>query len=272
MRIGFAQITGKPDYNDNLEQCLDFMILAGKLELDLICFPEMHLTDFFLSRGDYHYPFQIAEGIPGPSVERFQKLARQLKLIVVLNYMERFNYEFFSASPVIDSTGKLLGVSRMVHIPQIEGYYAQSYFTPSCGDFKVYNTQCGKLGVIISYDRHFPEATRALALRDADIILIPSYISEGQNLDMYKAELRTIAYQNSLFVGLCSRAGTENGMRFLGKSMLVGPDGEIIVEGSSKSELVVAEIDLAEAARRRKENPYLTLRRPDEYLYIIKHY
>ncbi|HHY82459.1 MAG TPA: carbon-nitrogen hydrolase family protein [Clostridiales bacterium] len=272
MRIGFAQIAGKPDFKENLEQCLDYMILAGKLELDLICFPEMHLTDFFLARSNHHYPFQFAEGIPGPSAERFQRLARELKMVVVLNYMERFNYEFFSASPVIDSTGKLLGVSRMVHVPQIEGYYAQSYFTPSCGDFKVYNTQSGRLGVLISYDRHFPEATRALALRDADIILIPGYIAEGQNLDMFRAELRTIAYQNSVFVGLCSRAGKEKNMRFVGRSMLVGPDGEIIVEGSSEPELVVAEIDLTEVRRRRKENPYLTLRRPDEYLYIIKQY
>jgi predicted amidohydrolase len=53
--------------------------------------------------------------------------------------------------------------------------------------------------------------------------------------------------------------------------MLAGPDGEIIVEGSSDCELVVADIDIAEVRKRRKENPYLTLRRPDEYMYIIKH-
>lgn len=272
MKIGFAQIKGKEGFSENMEQCLDFMILAGKLELNILCFPEMHLTDFFLSRRDHHHPFQFAEGIPGPTVERFQKLARELKLAVVLNYMERFNYEYYSASPVIDSTGKLLGVTRMVHIPQIRGYYAQSYFTPSCGDFQVYNTQYGKVGVLISYDRHFPEATRALALRDADIILIPGFIAEDQDLDMYRAELRTIAYQNCLYTGICSRVGVEGGVRFLGKSMLAGPDGDILVEGSSECELVVADIDLAEVRRLHRENPYLTLRRPDEYLYIIKHY
>jgi N-carbamoylputrescine amidase len=271
MKIGFAQTKGKSGYLDNLEQCLDFMILAGKLELNLLCFPEMHLSDFYLSRPDHHYPFQDAEGIPGPTVERFQRLAKELKLAVVLNYMERFNYEYFSASPVIDSTGKLLGVPRMVHIPQVEGYHAQSYFTPSCGDFQVYSTQCGKVGVLISYDRHFPEATRALALHDADIILVPGFITDKEDLDMYRSELRTIAYQNCLYAGLCNRSGIEGGIRFPGNSMLAGPDGEIIVEGSSDCELVVADIDIAEVRKRRKENPYLTLRRPDEYMYIIKH-
>ncbi len=270
MKIGFAQTKSREGFSENLEECLDFMTLAGKLGVNLLCFPEMHLTDFFLSRADHHYPFQYAEGIPGPTVERFQKAAREQKMAVVLNYMEQFNYEYYSSSPVIDSSGKLLGVSRMVHIPQIMGYCAQSYFTPSCGDFQVYNTKFGKVGVLVSFDRHFPEATRALTLRGADIILIPGFIAEGQDPDMYRAELRTIAYQNCLYAGMCSRVGEEDGTRFIGKSMLAGPDGDILVEGSAESELVVADIDLAAARCRHKENPYLTLRRPDEYLYIVR--
>ena len=90
-------------------------------------------------------------------------------------------------------------------------------------------------------------------------------------MGIYKAELRTIAYQNCLYVGMCNRVGTEDGMEYLGKSILAGPDGEIITEGSNNSELVVCKVDLADIRNKRNQNPYFTLRRPDEYLHIIKH-
>ena len=119
--------------------------------------------------------------------------------------------------------------------------------------------------------QHFFTSNIIEALHDADIILIPGYIPFGQDLGIYKAELRTIAYQNCLYVGMCNRVGTEDGMEYLGKSILAGPDGEIITEGSNNSELVVCKVDLADIRNKRNQNPYFTLRRPDEYLHIIKH-
>ena len=270
MKIGFAQITGRDTYAENVEQCLDFLTLGSKLELDVLCFPELPFTPFFPSRLECFYPFQIAEGIPGPTMEHFQRLAKQLCIAVVLNCMERFNHEFYNASPVIDCTGKLLGVSRMVHVPQVPGYYAQSYFTASCGDFYVYPTRAGRIGVLISYDRHFPEASRALTIHDAEILLIPGHITRDQGLSLVKAELQTIASQNSVFVGMCSRTGREGETDHIGHSFLIGPSGEILAEGGEESELVVAEADLEDIRRTRERIPYLRLRRPDEYLDILK--
>jgi beta-ureidopropionase len=271
MKIGLAQITGSTSFEENVEVSLDFLMLGSKLEVDIICFPEMQFSTFFPSEKDFFFPFQMAEGIPGPTVERFQRMARELGMVVVLNYLERFNHEFYSASPVIDSNGKLLGVSRMVHIPQMEGYYAQNYYTPGCGDFHVYHTQFGRIGVLISFDRHFPEASRALTLHDAEIILIPGHLTKEQNLTVYKSELQTIAHQNSVFVGMCNRAGAEYDKNHVGNSLLVGPDGTILGEGSCEPGLVVFEIDLEDVSRERSKNPYLKLRRPDEYLHIIRH-
>ncbi len=270
MKIGFAQISSKPSYEEGIEQCLDFMLLGSKLEVDVICFPEMQFTHFFPRQGDSVYPFQIAEEIPGPTVELFQRYAKQLGMVVVLSIMERFNYEFYNSSAVINSNGKLLGVTRLVHIPQMEGYYAQSYFTPSCGDFNVYITDSCSIGVLISYDRHFPEASRTLALNGADIILIPGFIDNKEDLSIYKAELQTIAYQNSIFVGMCNRAGKEDDVKYVGSSMLVNPNGEINIIGSDQNELVVTEIDINDIREERSKNQYLRLRRPDEYLQIIK--
>lgn len=270
MKIGFAQVINKGSFEESVEQCMDFMLLGSKLELDIICFPEMQFTEFFPRVKDSVVPFQTAEEIPGHIVERFQSMAKQTGIAAVLSIMERHNYEFYNASPIIDNSGKLLGVTRLVHIPQIDGYYAQSYFTPSCGDFKVYDAQCCKIGVLISYDRHFPEASRALALNGADIILIPAYFEKRQEFSVYKAELQAIAYQNNLFVGICSRVGREGEAEYLGGSMLVGPGGEVIAEGTDKCELVVVEFDLDDIKENRQKCQHLQLRRPDEYLHIIK--
>jgi predicted amidohydrolase len=270
MKIGLAQITGSSSYEENLEECLDYMLLGSKLEIDIICFPEMQFSTFFPSGKDYFFPFQMAVGIPGPTVERFQRTARELGMVVVMNYLERFNHEFYNASPVIDATGKLLGVSRMVHIPQIEGYYAQNYYSPGCGDFHVYHTQYGRIGVLISFDRHFPEASRALTLHDAEIILIPGHLTREQNLSVCRSELQTIAHQNSIFVGMCNRAAGKFDGNHIGNSLLASPDGTILGEGGREPGLVVFEIDLEDVNRERSKNPYLKLRRPDEYLHIIR--
>ena len=270
MKIGFAQTRVKDSLEDNIEQCLDFLVLAGKLELNILLFPEMQFTSFFPGSIDEGYPFQWAEGIPGPTIERFQKMARETSVVVVLNYMERFNHEFHNSSPIIDSTGKLLGVSRMIHVPLVDGYYGQNYFTPSCGDFNVYPTRYARIGIMSSYDMHFPEVARSLVINEAQIILIPGFLSSNQNLSMIKAELKTIAHQNSIFVGMSSRVGSESQYEYVGNSMMVGPRGEILVEGSRDNELVITEVDLDEIHLVREKTPYLKLRRPDEYMQLIR--
>jgi predicted amidohydrolase len=270
MKVGLAQVGDKGSFSKNIEQCLDYITLSKKIGVDILCFPEMQFSYFFPQDRNDREPFQWAEGIPGATVELFQEKAKETGITVVLNMIECFNYEFFNSSPVIDSNGRLLGVSRMVHIPQVDGYYGQSYFTPSCGDFRTYRTRRGRVGILISYDRHFPEASRALALHDAEIVLIPGFLTKDQDKSVYRAELQAMAYQNSLFVGMCNRVGVERNQRFEGKSLLVNPKGEILAEGSCEEEIVVVEIDLEEVKRERRINPYLKLRRPDEYLNIIR--
>ena len=103
MKIGFAQIKDQRDFQDNINQCLDFMALASKMEIDILCFPEMQFSYFFPRCNCERMPFQWAEGIPGPTVEIFQRKAKETGLVVILNCMERFNQEFYNSSPIIDS-------------------------------------------------------------------------------------------------------------------------------------------------------------------------
>jgi len=244
--------------------------LAGKMDVDVLCFPEMQFTNFFPSCCCERQIFQLGEGIPGLTVKLFQKKAKAFGMVIVLNFMERLIGEFYNSSPVIDSDGKLIGVSRLVHTPQVEGYYAQTYFTPGCGDFLVFQTGKAKIGILISYDRHFPEASRALALQGAELVLIPGFLTNQQSISVYHAELQAMAYQNGYFVGMCNRVGEEGQIKFVGRSLIVNPEGEIIAEANDEEGLLISEIDLEEVERERLRNPYLKLRRPDEYYRIIR--
>lgn len=84
---------------------------------------------------------------------------------VVLNLYARKGDTVFDASPVIDVDGTLLGVTKMMHITQYEGFYEQDYYTAAGTQAPVYDTAAGRIGVDICYDRHYSEYLRALALQ-----------------------------------------------------------------------------------------------------------
>jgi len=270
MKVALAQVSDEKSFDKNLEKSLYYAELAGKMDVDVLCFPEMQFTKFFPSCCCERQVFQLGEGIPGPIVQLFQKKAKDYGMVIVLNFIERLIGEFYNSSPLINSNGKLMGVSRLVHTPQIEGYYAQTYFTPGCGDFLVYQTAKGRIGILISFDRHFPEASRALALQDAELVLIPGFLTNEQSISVYHAELQAMAYQNGYFVGMCNRVGKEGDISFIGRSLIVNPEGQIIAEASDEEGLLITEIDLDEVKRERLRSPYLKLRRPDEYYRIIR--
>lgn len=270
MKIALVQTKDEGSFDKNVEKCLLYAELAGRLKIDILCFPEMQFSFFFPRFCDRRQVFQRAEGIPGSVVDLFQEKAKSFGMVIVLSLMECLANEFYNSAPVINSDGKLLGISRMVHIPQVDGYFGQSYFSSGCGDFLVYHTDKGRLGILVSYDRHFPEASRALALHDAEIVLIPGFITGNQDLSVYRAGLQAMAYQNGYFVGMCNRVGREKDMDFSGRSLLVNPEGEILVEGTAKEGFVVGEIDLDQVKIERARSPYLELRRPYEYCRIIR--
>lgn len=272
MRIALAQITTTADRAANLERALKAIDDAAARGAELVVFAEIVLDLFFPAEkcvGACPGPAAtLAETVPGPITERLAERARRHGIVIVFNLYEIDGEgRTFDSSPVIDADGTLLGVTRMVHITDYEGFHEQDYYHPGDRGAPVYATRAGKIGVAICYDRHYPEYLRALALGGAELICIPQAGCLGEWPDgLYEAEVQTAAFQNGCFVALCNRVGVEEKLTFAGESFVADPDGRVIARGKSLEEdLVIVDLDLAKVAASHAKKLFLRDRRPELY-------
>ncbi|HEV7514796.1 MAG TPA: nitrilase-related carbon-nitrogen hydrolase [Thermoanaerobaculia bacterium] len=268
MRIALAQLASSPDREINLARVVDAMEQAKRAGADLVAFPEVVLDRFFPARAGNDAAFALAEPIPGPVTDRIASLARELSLVTVFNLYEVDGQgRRFDSSPVFDADGRLLGVTRMLHITDYEGFHEQSYYHPGDHGMPVYDTRVGRIGVAICYDRHYPEVMRTLGVQGAELVVIPQAGATGEWPEgMYEAEIRTAAFQNGYFIALCNRVGEEGALTFAGESFVADPEGRILVRGKSLAEdFVVCNVDLGQCQESTARRLFFRHRRPELY-------
>ncbi len=268
MRIALAQLSASTDRESNLARTLEAMTAASRAGAELIAFPEVILDRFFPQNPGDENALKLAESIPGPTTERISENARQLGLVTVFNLYERDEQgRRFDSSPVFDADGRLLGVTRMIHITDYEGFHERDYYHPGDKGVPVYQTRAGKVGVAICYDRHYPEVMRALGVAGAEVVVIPQAGTVGEWPEgLYEAEVRTAAFQNGYFAALANRVGEEGKLHFSGESFAVDPEGRVIARGKSLEEdLVLADLDLFLCAASTARRLFWRDRRPELY-------
>ncbi len=266
MRVALIQQHAGPDPGENLRRGLAAAQLAAEGGARLVAFAELALTPFYPRVPSCGAPpLDLAETVPGPTTDAFAALARRLGVVVVLNLYERDGSRAFDSSPVIDADGSLLGVTRMLHIAEMEGFHEQGYYTPGDRGMPVYRTAAGRLGVAICYDRHYPEVMRALGLQGAEIVVIPQAGAVGEWPEgLYEAEVRTAALQNGYFTALVNRVGVEGQLEFAGESFVCDPAGKVVARAPrGVDHVLVADLDLAEVPRSYGRRLFLRDRRAD---------
>jgi N-carbamoylputrescine amidase len=233
----------------------------------MICFAELAFDPFYPQEIATKDKLELAEPVPGPTTEAFAKLAAELGVVIVLNVFERHGECTFDSSPVIDADGSLLGITRMVHITEYTCFHEQGYYTPGDRGAPVYDTQFGKIGVSICYDRHYPEYMRALALAGAEVVFVPQAGAVGEWPDgLYEAEMRVAAFQNGFFTALCNRVGPEPKLTFAGESFVCDPAGKVIARaGEGTEEILLCDLDLSEVKNSHAHQLFLRDRRPELY-------
>ncbi len=268
MRIALVQSSAGPDREANLERALASMREARERGAELVVFPELALDRFFPQYRTCGWADGAAEPVPGPTTDRIAALARELSLVTVFNLYERDEAgRTFDSSPVIDADGTLLGVTRMVHITDYEGFYEQAWYHPGDRGAPVYDTAVGRVGVAICYDRHYPEYMRALGAAGAELVCIPQAGTAGEWPEgMYEAEVRTAAFQNGYYAALCNRVGEDGALRFAGESFVSDPEGRIVARGAAdRDDLVVADLDPEACASSTARRLFWRDRRPSLY-------
>ena len=173
MKIALIQQKVSSNKEENIYKSISAIKTAAASGAKIICFSELSFIPFFPQKPANEKPFDLAETIPGPTTEIFCKLAGELNVVLIINLYEQEGSNTYDSSPVIDADGKILGITRMVHITDYACFHEKNYYTPGNNGAPVYNTQYGKIGAAICYDRHYPEYMRALALNGAEIVFIP---------------------------------------------------------------------------------------------------
>ncbi len=267
MKIALIQQTATQDRQANVEKGLLSARLAAESGAELICFAELAFEPFYPQKEATGNPVELAEPVPGPITEAFQSLAAELGVVVVLNLFERDGERTFDCSPVIDGDGTLLGRTRMIHITDYPCFHEQGYYVPGDTGAPVYDTRVGRIGVAICYDRHYPEYMRALAIRGAQVVVVPQAGAVGEWPEgLYEAEMRVAAFQNGYFTALCNRVGEEECLTFAGESFVCDPAGRVIARAPEMEDSILyAELDLAEVEKSHARELFLRDRRPELY-------
>jgi predicted amidohydrolase len=261
------------------------LVVAAEPQPDLVVLPELFANPFWcVGLSDPGY-FAWAEGLDGPVVTGMRALARDLGAVVVAPFFERGEIagEFHNSAAVIDRSGELVP-GRLPSGQEVLTYRKHAvsafrwdgqvndekfYFRPGDG-FPTFATDVGRLGVLVCYDRWFPEAWRMLALQGAEVVCVPN-ASFGDVSDLFVPSMRTCAAQNLLYVVATNRAGVEEvegrRSRYYGLTCVVGPRGDVLAQAgeAAPGQAVGAELDLARIAEARTRQTMYRDRRPELY-------
>ena len=278
--LGLLQHGCGADPAGNLAACLAAAGRAVKAGAQILCTQELFRSQYFCQSED-HANFGLAESIPGPSTDAFQKFARRHGVVVIASLFEkRASGLYHNTAAIIDADGSLLGIYRKMHIPDDPLYYEKFYFTPGDLGFRAWSTKFGRLGVLICWDQWYPEAARLTAMQGAEILFYPTAIGwhpkekgeygERQH-GAWEVIQRSHAVANGCYVAVTNRIGLEqpiggDGIEFWGQSFVAGTSGQLLAKASvDREENLIVPLDLAKVDVTRTHWPFLRDRRIDAY-------
>ena len=242
---------------------------------DLIVYPELALTTFFprwyiTDQSEIDGWFE--REMPNAATQLLFERARALGIAMCFGYAELTpNGHHFNTSILTDKEARIIGKYRKIHLPghaeldpqRTHQHLEKRYFEPGDLGFPVWRTLGGIFGMCICNDRRWPETYRVMGLQGVEMVVLgyntPSVnaqkADEGQEKRLFhnRLSVQAGAYQNSTWVVAIAKAGEEDGHHLFGGSLIVNPDGEIVVEAKSEGdELIVHACDL-DATRFGKE-------------------
>jgi predicted amidohydrolase len=260
MKLALWQTVGYPaDVAANLAALQSTAQAAATAGAELLLCPECWLCGYNIGSA----VATLAESYDGASARRIAAIARQNHIAIAYGYAERdlSGGRVYNSVQVIGADGAAIAHYRKTHLfgaDERASYCPGGQFEPpfSFGAFRI--------GLLICYDVEYPEAVRSLALMGADVILIPTALTdEYAAVTDFLVPARSI--ENQVYLAYCNHAGVENGMRFLGGSRLTGMDGKPLAAAGAGEALIIGEISKQEQDAAARIYPYRCDRRPELY-------
>ena len=263
---------GSLDEATNIAAVADLVEAAAGQGAQVVLPPELFSGPYFCKTEDEALFALARPTTEHPSVRAMQKLAAKLKIAIPTSFFERDGPHYYNTMAMIGPDGAIMGTYRKSHIPDGPGYEEKYYFRPGNDGFKVWELFGHTLGVGICWDQWYPECARVMALMGAELLLYPTAIgSEPYDtaLDtsrMWRRAMQGHAVSNCLPLVTANRIGAEDGQSFYGHSFITNEWGDLIAEyGGAETGVLVAQLDLARAARHRAGMGFFRDRRPQLY-------
>ncbi|MFF2555096.1 carbon-nitrogen hydrolase family protein [Nocardia sp. NPDC058058] len=209
----------------------------------------------------------------GPEIRLLSRLAGDM--VVCVGYAEHADGLRYNSAVCLSGDG-VLGRHRKVHQP------AGEHLAYAAGQgFSAFDTPLGRMGMLIDYDKTFPESARELALGGAHTIAAlsawpasttdrASRMPNDRQSRLFDLYDQARAAENQIVLASSNQTGTTGSLRFLGQAKIVGPGGDILAKTWTKGGLAVADIDIAtEVQRARRVLHHLTERRTDTYVNLL---
>ncbi|MBD8080243.1 carbon-nitrogen hydrolase family protein [Cellulosimicrobium arenosum] len=261
VRVTIGQLEVSGDRTANLQAVASAFREAARVGADLLVLPEY--ASAFDPRGTGP---EYAEPLDGPFVSGLRRLAREHDLAVIAGTLlpgddgAAGTSRAVNAVVAVDRAGALTGVYRKVHLYDAFGHRESDLLEPGDPAAAPLVVQVGDLrfGVLTCYDLRFPESARRLVDAGAQVLVVPAAWAAGElKADHWRTLSRARAIENTAVVIAVGQAGKG----VTGRSVLVGPDGQVGLELGERAELRSADLDPDELAAARERDPSLANRR-----------
>jgi predicted amidohydrolase len=268
-KIALIQMPVSKNKKENVAVACKKVSEAAKIGVDIVVLPEMFNCPY-----SNHYFRSYAEIHGGLTWRAMSACARENNVIVVAGSIpELEDGRVFNTSFVFDHLGAQIARHRKVHLFDIDVVGGQRFFeseTFSAGSVvTVFQSRFGFIGLCICFDMRFPELVRLMALKGAQVIIVPGAFNMTTGPAHWELMFRQRAVDNQLFtIGVAPARDEHAGYVSYGNSIVCSPWGEVLHRAGAEEALVIAELDLDHNQRVRAQLPLLSALRNDLYSLI----
>ena len=261
IKLALVQISSKrEDKEANLQKIEKLTNKAKEEGADVAVFPELCMSGYVVR--DQFY--EMAETIPGPTVERIEALAKKTGVHVIFGMPElsqKSKATMFNTALLISPKG-YIGKYRKMYLPTHSVFEEKRYFRPGY-EAAAFQTEVGNIGLCICYDIFFPEVIRLTRLKGAQLIVCIS-ASPAVRRSYFETLTRARAIENTVYLAYVNLAGVQDGLQFWGGSHLVNPTGDVVAKAKYDTEdFIVCDVDFGELRTAETFIPTLRDLRPE---------
>ena len=268
LAVALVQMNSGDDKERNIAAALEGIDRAAGTGARLVTLPEV-----WTYLGPDAGKVDAAEPVPGPLTDRLADRARTHGIYLHAgSILERVEGSPLLANTTIvfDPQGEIVATYRKIHLFDVDlesdSAYNESTMIAPGDQIVTFDLDGVTVGLAICYDLRFPELFRILALKGAQVILLPAAFTLATGRDHWEPLIRARAIENSLYLVAPGQVGEHPpGLRCYGRSMVVDPWGTVIAQASDQPTILTSHLDFGYLARVRRQIPSLQNRLPDRY-------